>query len=109
MTTLKLTATAAALAAALMPAAQAADVNIYGTVSTALVYQNIENQNSGRVFTANNAQLPDASRFGIRVREDLGNGLYAGAQLENGFHTDTGSFVENNTLFNRVARVFIGK
>lgn len=109
MTTLKLTAAAAALAAALMPASQAADVNIYGTVSTALVYQNIENQNSGRVFMANNSQLPDASRFGIRVREDLGNGLYAGAQLENGFHTDTGSFVENNTLFNRVARVFIGK
>ena len=108
MSDLKYSALAAALAAALIPAAQAADVNIYGVVATGLVYQDIEHQNNSSVSMAAYAQLPEQPRFGIRVREDLANGLHVGAQLEGGFHTDTGSLSENNTLFNRGARVFIG-
>ena len=108
MSDLKLTAAAAALAAALMPAVHAADVSLYGVMATGLVYQNIENQNNGNVSMAAYSQHPEQPRFGIRAREDLGNGLYVGAQVESGFHTDTGSLVDKNTLFNRSSRVFIG-
>jgi predicted porin len=45
------------------------------------------------------------SRIGFKGSEDLGGGLSANFNLENGFSLDTGSMVSANTLFNRQAWV----
>lgn len=98
---------AAAAAASIMPfAAQAADVNVYGLVATGLYYQKTEGADNGNVGMAQYKQTPTDSHFGITGREDLGNGLYVGFQLENGYSTDSGAMWENDRLFNRVARLY---
>ena len=100
---------AAAAATSIMPfAAQAADVNVYGLVATGLYYQKTEGADNGNVGMAQYKQTPTDSHFGITGREDLGNGLYVGFQLENGYSTDSGAMWENNRLFNRVARLYAG-
>lgn len=100
---------AAAAAASIMPfAAQAADVNVYGLVATGLYYQKTEGADNGNVGMAQYKQTPTDSHFGITGREDLGNGLYVGFQLENGYSTDSGAMWENDRLFNRVARLYAG-
>ena len=66
-------------------AAQAADVNVYGLVATGLYYQKTEGADNGNVGMAQYKQTPTDSHFGITGREDLGNGLYVGFQLENGY------------------------
>lgn len=81
---------AAAAAAGIMPlAAQAADVNVYGVVATGLYYQKTEGVDNGNVGMAQYKQTPTDSHFGITGREDLGNGLYVGFQLESGYSTDS--------------------
>lgn len=46
------------------------------------------------------------SRLGFRGTEDLGNGMSAIFNLENGFNVDTGAQADNASLFNRQA--FVG-
>lgn len=58
-------------------------VTIYGRVNTTMERQKIGDNN--RTAMENNA-----SRWGIRGVEDLGNGLKAGFALESGFSSDTG-------------------
>lgn len=100
---------AAAAAAGIMPfAAQAADVNVYGLVATGLYYQKTEGADNGNVGMAQYKQTPTDSHFGITGREDLGNGLYVGFQLESGYSTDSGAMWEDDRLFNRVARLYAG-
>lgn len=100
---------AAAAAAGIMPfAAQAADVNVYGVVATGLYYQKTEGADNGNVGMAQYKQTPTDSHFGITGREDLGNGLYVGFQLESGYSTDSGNMWEDDRLFNRVARLYAG-
>lgn len=47
----------------------------------------------------------NGSRWGIRVREDLGGGLAAIANLESGFSLDTGASGQGGLLFGRRANV----
>ena len=103
----KKAALAAALAGAAFGAA-AADVNVYGIVSTGLFYENVRHQDKSTFGVSTDIQSSDQSRFGLKGREDLGNGWYAGFQLEAGFTPDDGALKENGTIFNRVARVYVG-
>jgi predicted porin len=47
----------------------------------------------------------NGSRWGLRGTEDLGGGLKANFQIENGFNIDTGAAVSGTSLFNRQAYV----
>ncbi len=76
-------------------------VTLYGRINTS-----VENQRIGiadRVSVLND----NASRFGLRAREDLGNGLFAMAQLESGFDSSTGANTAS-AFFNRRSHVEAG-
>ena len=99
------------LAATLLGAAfgaTCADVKMYGTYDAGLVYQNFRHSDRSDLTMANGQTGMDNSLFGLQGREELGNGLYAGFQLEGGFNPDDGTMNASNTLFDRKARLFIG-
>lgn len=76
-------------------------VTLYGRINTS-----VENQRIGlaeRVSVLND----NASRFGLRAREDLGSGLFAMAQLESGFDASTGANAAS-AFFNRRSHVEVG-
>ena len=109
MQQLKLAAAMTALACTAMTAS-AADVQIYGRVSTGLTYQNVRHVDKSTFGISNGLQSHDQSRFGLKGKEDLGNGLYVGFQLESGFQLDSGELADakNDRLFDRVARLYVG-
>lgn len=109
MTTIK--PIVAALGAALIAfgaSASAAETQIYGAVATGIYYQKFEGADKGTAGLAAYKQTPTDSHFGIKGREDLGNGWYAGFQMESGWNLDSGELFSANRLFNRVARVYVG-
>ena len=85
----------------------AADVSINVTAVTGLFYANAEG-GGGTLAMAGYSQVPDDSKITINAREDIGNGWYAGAQLQNRYQLDSGEFTEAGVLFNAVARAFVG-
>lgn len=89
-------------------AAQAADVSLYGTVAEGLYYTKVEGADKGSFGMAPYKQTLIDSQWRLRGREDLGNGYYAGFQLESGFNSDSGALADSSRLFNRVARLFVG-
>lgn len=88
--------------------AQASEVQLYGAVATGLYYQKAEGADQATVGMAQYKQTPTDSHFGLKGREDLGNGWYVGFQVESGWSLDSGSLFAENTLFNRVARLYMG-
>ena len=88
--------------------AQASEVQLYGAVATGLYYQKAEGAEQATVAMAQYKQTPTDSHFGLKGREDLGNGWYVGFQVESGWSLDSGSLFAENTLFNRVARLYMG-
>lgn len=88
--------------------AQASEVQLYGAVATGLYYQKAEGADQAMVGMAQYKQTPTDSHFGLKGREDLGNGWYVGFQVESGWSLDSGSLFAENTLFNRVARLYMG-
>lgn len=113
MTKFKTTLLAAAVAAAAF-SAQAAEVTLYGSVSTGVLYQNqaslsggTENQESKDSFTMESGFWGD-SIWGITGEEDLGNGWTVGFTLENGFDSDTGKMTGGSVLFDSQAYLRIG-
>jgi predicted porin len=77
------------------------NVTIYG-----LVDMSINREDNGvNTKTALDSGQFYGSRIGFKGSEDLGNGLKANFQLENGFEADTGALHNANTLFNRQAWV----
>ncbi len=100
-------AVAAVLAGAALGSA-AADVSLYGVVSTGLFYENVRHKDASTFGVSTDLQSSDQSRIGLKGREDLGNGWYAGFQLEGGFTPDDGALKENGLIFNRIARVYAG-
>lgn len=90
--------------AASVPAAWAqSSVTLYGSLDAGVAYISNSGGSAKYVEEQGNTQ-PD--RWGLRMNEDLGGGLRAVAQLENGFYTNTGGFAKANTIFNRQA--FVG-
>lgn len=97
----------------------AADVTMYGIVDTGLLYQHSEaDQSTNYTQEFNNysreadsfsmdSGIHNASRFGIRGTEELGNGLTVGFKLENGFESDSGALKDDSKLFDRESTLFV--
>ena len=103
-----LPAVAAILCATMTCTAQAAaDVKIYGNVATGLYFSHQEGGKDSLAVAAFK-QTPMDTYFGLQTKETFGNGWYAGAQLETGYHVDTGKLTAEDGIADRVARVFIG-
>lgn len=93
--------------AAVATAASAQSVTIYGVMDTAV--QSYDNGTSKYTRAADN--LYGTSRLGFKATEHLGNGLYAGFNLEGQVNPSIGSMgsttVASNEIFNREANVFL--
>jgi predicted porin len=100
-----------ALSLALLGAASVAhaqsSVTLYGTIDTSITYVNNANGNKS-LWAVGNSSGGDLSgtRWGLKGQEDLGGGLKAIFQLENGFNPSTGQLGQGSRLFGRQA--FVG-
>jgi predicted porin len=74
------------------------NVTIYGVVDTYVGYTNATGRGSVVSLDSGGYQ---ASRLGFKGTEDLGGGLRANFQMENGFASDTGGMHDSTRLFNR--------
>lgn len=97
------------LSLALLGAAGAAhaqsSVTLYGVIDTSIAYvhgNNGQGNNSWQMLSGN----LQGSRFGLKGAEDLGGGLKAIFQLENGFDPGTGHLNQGGRMFGRQA--FVG-
>jgi predicted porin len=75
-------------------------VTLYGIVNEGIDY--INNQSGGSVIGAVKGQT-NGSRWGLRGTEDLGGGLKAIFDLENGFDGSAGTLSQGGRLFGRSA------
>lgn len=120
MTKFKTTLLAMAVSAAAF-SVQAAQVSLYGSVSTGLLYSNsaslsggvdakgdpLDNQQSVDSFSMESGFWGD-SIWGITGEEDLGNGWTVGFTLENEFGSDTGEMASGGKIFDSQAYLRIG-
>jgi predicted porin len=81
-------------------------VTLYGTIDTSLTYVN-HAQGSANLWALGNSSAGNLSgtRWGIKGNEDLGGGLAAIFQLENGFDPSTGKLNQGGRMFGRQAYV----
>ncbi|PXW28651.1 porin [Paraburkholderia caballeronis] len=80
-------------------------VTLYGIISTGIGYVNNEGGKSAvQMFSGANQN----NRWGLKIREDLGGGLAALAQLENGFSSTNGTLGQGGRMFGRQAFVGLG-
>ena len=113
MTKFKTTLLAAAVAAAAF-SAQAAEVTLYGSVSTGVLYQNTPSLTGpdGKTDSTNSFSMESGfwgdSIWGITGEEDLGNGWTVGFTLENEFGSDTGEMADGGKIFDSQAYLSIG-
>ena len=103
---------AVAVLGAFAASSMAADVTVYGKVDMGLQYKNVETTAFTGVETTKDALTLDsgvgqASRFGIKGTEDLGNGYKVTFKLENGFKADSGDMSTTNKLFDREASLAV--
>jgi len=98
------TATLATLGALTSGAYAQTNVSIYGIIDTGVEYVNHANAKQDSLIRLSSGAM-NTSRIGFRGTEDLGGGLKAVFQLENGFKVDTGDFDSTGVLFNRQANV----
>lgn len=120
MSKIKTTLLAAAVAAAAFSvSAQAAQVSLYGSISTGLLYKNSssltsyneqgvkEKVDSQDSFSMESGFWGD-SIWGMTGEEDLGNGWTVGFTLENEYASDTGALATDGTIFDSQAYLRIG-
>lgn len=79
------------------------NVSIYGIVDAGINYTN---NVGGKKLTQLQSGYANGSRIGFKGKEDLGSGLSAVFQLENGFLVDSGRAGQGGRLFGRMA--FVG-
>ena len=99
------------LSLALLSAAGAAhaqsSVTLYGVIDNSLTYVHNASGNQNMWALGNNSGGDLAgTRWGVKGQEDLGNGLSAIFQLENGFDPSNGRNLQGNREFGRQA--FVG-
>ncbi|SAL82045.1 porin [Caballeronia choica] len=101
--------TMATVSLALLGAAGAAQaqssVTLYGVIDAGLSYVSNADQASNHRWGTQNGTL-SGSRWGLKGQEDLGGGLKAIFQLENGFDPGTGQLNQSGREFGRQA--FVG-
>jgi predicted porin len=94
------------LASILLVAASCANaqssVTLYGTIDESVAYYN--NAGHGSLFEMQGADL-ESNKWGIKGVEDLGGGLKAIFNLENGFDINTGALGQGGSEFGRQAYV----
>jgi predicted porin len=87
-------------------AAQAqSSVTLYGVIDAGLGYVSKANESGDRLYGMINGNL-SGDRWGLKGQEDLGGGLKAIFQLENGFDVGTGQLNQGGREFGRQA--FVG-
>ena len=91
-----------ALAVVASTAAAQSSVTIYGVADAGLV---LERGGPAGNVQALGSGVASASRIGFKGKEDLGGGLTASFQLENGHNIDTGAAGQGGLLFGRQAYV----
>jgi predicted porin len=77
-------------------------VTLYGVIDEGIDYTN--NAGGGHVYEMASGYA-QGSRWGLKGAEDLGGGLKAIFQLENGFNASNGALAEGGRLFGRQAYV----
>ncbi|WP_321813390.1 MULTISPECIES: porin [unclassified Paraburkholderia] len=78
-------------------------VTLYGVVDTGLMYVHNSGGHSTQFLMSTGVQ--SGSRWGVKGSEDLGGGLAAIFQLENGFDSTNGKFFQGGRMFGRQAYV----
>ena len=86
--------------------AMAADVTLYGKVDTGFKYVNskVKGQKATNKFSMESG-MAAGSRFGLKGKEDLGNGWSVGFLLEAGISSDNGTLGQNGRIFGRETTV----
>jgi len=81
-------------------------VMLYGTLDNALAdFSNVQGaKGSGNQMRMSSGNL-SPNLWGLKGREDLGNGLSAVFKLESGFNIDNGNMGQNGRIFGRTAMV----
>jgi predicted porin len=103
ITRISVAAVAAALATMAAPGAWAqSSVAIYGVADAGLVR---ESGGAAGSLTNVSSGVASGSRLGFKGKEDLGGGLAAIFQLENGLNLDNGTAAQGGLLFGRQAYV----
>jgi len=96
------------LSLALLGAAGAAhaqsSVTLYGLIDESIQYVHNANPANDNLFQTFAGNL-QGSRWGLKGSEDLGGGLKAIFQLENGFNPNNGALGQGNKMFGRQAYV----
>lgn len=91
-----------ALTAFAVPAFAQSSVTLYGVIDEGLDYTN--NVRGGHVYELVSGYA-QGSRWGLKGSEDLGGGLKAIFQLENGFNASNGNLNQGGRMFGRQAYV----
>jgi len=76
------------------------NVTVYGIVDSSIRYISNDNHDGNSNFRMDDGAVTN-SRIGFKGTEDLGGGLKAQFQLENGFGSDTGALGTPGVLFSR--------
>ncbi|EEE00068.1 outer membrane porin [Burkholderia multivorans CGD1] len=80
-------------------------MTLYGVIDTSIAYVHGNDGQANNMWQMLSGNL-QGSRWGLKGAEDLGGGLKAIFQIENGFNPGTGKLSAANTIFNRQA--FVG-
>jgi predicted porin len=82
-------------------------VSLYGVIDTSITYvSHADGSNNLWALGNSSAGNLSGSRWGVKGSEDLGSGLKAIFQLENGFNPSTGGLGQGSRMFGRQA--FVG-
>lgn len=107
---MKKTLAAVAVLGAFAGSAMAANVELYGSVSTGLVFTHTDSTDEASAtnsMTMESAWAGD-SVFGMTGEEELGNGWKVGFALENEFSSDTGALASDGKLFDSMSYLWVG-
>lgn len=83
-------------------------VTVYGSFDAGSRWANNQNANSNSKVTMNSSGTYQSNRLGFKGVEDLGSGLDAHFNLEQGFNSGNGAQADASRLFNRSAFVGLG-